>query len=107
MADPTKKNVMMSICTEGVAPTDADMDGAARQYATRVCGNDNVYSSFKVEVADAGTKMIEDSNYYCRSVNASFFCSEPQPVKGSNPPWEEKGLRKEKKDDKPHSKDYL
>lgn len=95
MAEPIKNNVVISVCTKGAAPSDGDMEGTAGQYAARVCGNGKVWSSFTAEVTDAEKKLMGDSNYYCRSVNASFFCTEPQPVKGSNPSWDEKGIRKE------------
>lgn len=108
MAEPIKNNVVISVCTKGAAPKDGDMEGTAGQYAARVCGNDKVYSSFTMEVTGAEKKLMGDSNYYCRSVNASFFCREPQQGKGSNPSWEEKGIRKESDTPPPvHKKDYL
>ncbi len=106
MAEPIKNELTMGVCAKGAAPQDANITDAARKYAQNICGA-KVVDSFEVKVSDPGKRLIDDSNYYCRSVNVSFFCSEPQQVKGSNPSWEKGSPKQTEEKPAVHKKDYL
>ena len=105
MAEPIKNELTMGVCAKGAAPQDANITDAARKYAQNVCGP-KVVDSFEVTVADQGKELMKDGAYYCKNLNVSFFCSEPQPVKGSNPRWE-RGSPKQEEQPVVHKKDYL
>ena len=105
MAEPTKNLFQGKDCRTSPASQEAEILDAARRYAQSVCGT-KVVDSFTAVVSEPEETIIEDIAYYCRQVNASFFCEAPQPVKGSNPTWE-KGSPKREHKPRVKGKDYL